>query len=85
MTIKNRHRIELEIAEAVITAAVKEGYTFMIDNGDDDERIKTSTKEETLKAMFATDEEHLFFVKNGKTICQISSAKCGAVAERTIA
>ena len=67
MTVENRQRIEREIVTAVVQAAHEQGFTFMINNGgDDDEEIATSGIEETLKEMFATDEERLFLVKDGR-------------------
>ena len=70
MNVQNRQRVEKEIATAIINAAIAKGYTFKVDNGgDDDEVISTTTLDETLKAMFATDEEHLYIVgPNGKNI-----------------
>jgi trehalose utilization protein len=63
LNVKNRQRVEREIATAVVKAAVAKGYTFIIDNGgDDDEHERTSTEEATLKAMFATDEDRLWVV-----------------------
>lgn len=67
--IKNRQAIERRIVSEAINAGIKEGYTFIIYNGgDSDEEIKTTNKQETLSAMFATDEERLYLCKEGKKI-----------------
>lgn len=69
MNPKNTQRIEKEIATAFIRSAIAAGYTFEIDNGgDEDEIIKTAGEEKTLEAMFATDEDRVYVVNDGKAI-----------------
>jgi hypothetical protein len=67
--IQRRIRMERSIARAFVTSAHKMGFTFQIDNGgDDDEIVKTSGVKQTLDEMFATDEERVYLVKDGKRI-----------------
>jgi hypothetical protein len=69
MNLENRKRVEREIVTAVLQSAVARGCTFKIDNGgDDDEIIPTEGVEKTLEEMFATDQETLYIVKDGKEI-----------------
>jgi hypothetical protein len=69
LSVENRQRVERKIARAIIKAAIALGFTFIIDNGgDDDEEIKTTTLSKTLKEMFATDQEKLYLVKDGKRV-----------------
>jgi hypothetical protein len=67
MNIQTRISIEKKIAKAVVREAIKLGYTFEIDNGGDfGEEIKTTHESETLKEMFATDQDELYLIKDGK-------------------
>ena len=69
MGIKTRSELERLIVRKVVSAAVKEGYTFVIDNGgDSDENVKTEGVEPTLNEMLQTDQEKLIFVKDGKRV-----------------
>lgn len=67
--VQKRQKIERRIATAFIKSALAKGYSFKIDNGgDESETIKTTALQETLNAMFATDQEHLYICKDGKAI-----------------
>ncbi len=62
MSVKMRQEVERKIAEALIQEALDAGYSISVNNGGDDDEIDPSTKKDViLNAMFATDEEHLFF------------------------
>jgi hypothetical protein len=59
-TLARRIAAERRIARRLVRDALAAGYTISVDNGEGEEGpFKTETK--TLDAMFATDEEHLFF------------------------
>ena len=69
MTVKTRQKIERQIAAQVVKDALTAGYEIRIDNGGDEMEPRTEqTQEAILADMFATDEEHLFFFKDGKKI-----------------
>lgn len=62
MSVKMRQEVERKIAEALIQQGLDAGYHISVNNGGDEDEIQPSTdKNEILNAMFATDEEHLFF------------------------
>ena len=68
INIKERQRIEKKIVTAVVDAALKEGYTVIINNGGDDDEITSTDRAKILKEMFATDEERLYVAKDGKIV-----------------
>lgn len=69
MNIKLRQQIERQIATAFVDEALKQGYSLTVNNGGDTDEIKPTTDQRTiLEAMFATDDEHLIVIKDGKRI-----------------
>jgi hypothetical protein len=64
MNTSARQYIERKIASAVVTAALKAGYSVSVNNGEDLPVKKSTDKALILKNMFQTDDEHLF-VYNG--------------------
>jgi len=70
MNVKMRQRVERAIARRVILDALAAGYALNVNNGGDEHELPApSTKvKEVLGAMFATDDEHLMFYKEGKRV-----------------
>lgn len=68
MSVKMRQEVERKIAEAVIDEALKQGYRLNVENGGDKFELPepTTDRDKILEVMFATDDEHLFFYKEGK-------------------
>jgi hypothetical protein len=70
MGVKMRQLVEREICTAVVDALLAAGFSISVDNGDNSDReyeIANSTdKDAILKAMFLTDDEHLYVERNGK-------------------
>lgn len=66
--VKKRQAVEKRIARQVITDAIKDGYSLNVFNGGDTYELPApSTKvKDILGAMFATDDERLYFWKDGK-------------------
>lgn len=70
MSVQMRQRVEKIIARRVVLDAINAGYALNINNGGDtNEMPQNSTKaKDVLAEMFATDDEHLLFYKNGKCV-----------------
>jgi len=69
MNIKLRQQVERRIAGAFVREAIKQGYSMTVNNGGDTDEIEPSNTERAiLDAMFATDDEHLIVIKDGKRI-----------------
>lgn len=62
MTVETRQKIEKRIARAVIKNAIGAGYALAVDNGEETTKPSTNASA-VLKAMFATDEEHLIIYR----------------------
>lgn len=65
--ITMRQKLERKIARALILQGLAAGYAIVVDNGEE-ETPPLDSVTKILKAMFATDEEHLRFFKDGKYI-----------------
>ncbi len=65
-SVINRQKIERKIASQVIKSAIAAGYTFLIVNGEDE--TETSKYTQTLNAMFQTDMDKLYLMKDGKSV-----------------
>jgi hypothetical protein len=64
MSVKARQRLERMIARRVVLDGIRAGYSLSVDNGGDEDEIVKSTKaKDILEAMFATDDEKLYFYK----------------------
>ena len=70
MSVKARQRLERMIARRLILDAIAAGYSLNVNNGGDrSELIRPSRNvREVLSVMFATDDEHLLFFKDGKRV-----------------
>ena len=69
MSVKMRQHVERQIARRLILDGLAAGYSLSVDNGGDEDEIAPSHKcKEILDAMFATDDEHLKFHKDGKYV-----------------
>ena len=68
--VAKRQKIEKAIVRRVIRDALKAGYKLNISNGGDGYELPEPTDKYKVanEAMFATDEEHLYFFKEGKRI-----------------
>ena len=67
MSATMRRIVEREIAAALIADGLAAGYAIAVNNGGDEDELPPSTDAEAiLAAMFATDDEHLHFYKDGK-------------------
>lgn len=66
--VKLRQMVERRIARKVILEGKKHGYTFNVNNGGDTYELPGPTADHkiVLDTMFATDEEYLYFFKDGK-------------------
>ncbi len=57
-----RSQMETSIVSAVITSALAAGYSVSVDNGGDEDELARSTDlTAILGALFATDDEYLYF------------------------
>lgn len=62
-----RQVVERTIAARVVLDAIAAGYSLTVNNGGDKNEISPTQEADTvLRAMFATDDEHLFFSRDGK-------------------
>jgi len=68
--VKRRQEMERRIARKVIEEGKKLGYSFNVNNGGDENELPqpSRTTKTVLDAMFATDDEHLLFYKDGKRV-----------------
>lgn len=68
--VKLRQMVERRIVRKVILAGRKAGFTFNVANGGDHPELPDPTNDvrNILGAMFATDDEHLLFYKDGKRV-----------------
>jgi hypothetical protein len=69
-SVKARQRVERSIIRRAILDALHAGYTLNVNNGGDTHELeKPSGKcKDILGAMFATDDEHLIYYKDGKRV-----------------
>lgn len=58
-TVAERQKIEKEIAKAIITSALEEGYSITVNDGEEDVLDKCFNEEAILAHMFTTDENKL--------------------------
>lgn len=74
MSVEKRQAIEKRIVRKIVQDAIDMGYRMNIDNGGDDEELPgpSNNFDEINKALFATDEEHLFFY-------DVDGKHCGTV------
>lgn len=71
MSVKMRQIVEKEIATAVVAALLKAGFILAVDNGDNDGReyeIVSANAVRIVKAMFQTDEERLYAIKDHEPV-----------------
>jgi hypothetical protein len=70
MSVKMRQEVERKIATAVIDAALAAGLKLNVDNGGDTEELvePSDKKHEILEAMFAADEDRLYFYRSGDKV-----------------
>lgn len=70
MITQSRQRLERRIVRRVILDGKKAGYLFNIYNGGEGYELSepTARVKALLNAMFATDDEQLFFFKGGKRV-----------------
>ena len=70
MTVAMRQRVERRIARRVVKDALAAGFSLNVNNGGDTNELSLPSvkSKEILGAMFATDEEHLIFYKEGKGV-----------------
>ncbi len=61
MSVKMRREVERKIVSAVIKSALLAGYEIGIDNGGDEYECKSTDYGTLMKAIMATDDEHLYF------------------------
>ncbi len=67
MSIKMRQKVERKIASRLVKDGLAAGYSISVNNGGDEDEIESSRGYKTIMgAMFATDDEHLIFHKDGK-------------------
>jgi hypothetical protein len=59
--VKIRQEIERKIVEKVIDSALLKRYRISVNDGEATVLKESMKKAEILKAMFSTDEDHLFF------------------------
>jgi hypothetical protein len=68
MGVKMRQMVEREISEAIVDALLKAGFEIGVDNGDnsgrDFELPNSVDRKRIFKAMFLTDEDRLYAIKN---------------------
>lgn len=61
--------IEREIVTALVRQGLREGYTISVSNGGPGYEIRQSADEAAIMAaLFATDDEHLYYHKDGKRV-----------------
>ncbi len=78
-SVKMRQMVEREIATALIRDGLAAGYFISVNNGGDEDEIKPSRSAEViLGAMFATDDEHLRFFKDGKCVGWVYFIYCNS-------
>jgi len=65
MGVKMRQLVEREIATAVVNSLLAAGFAISVANGED-EIFSMGNADAVLKAMFLTDDEHLYAEKDGK-------------------
>ncbi len=69
MNVKMRQLVEKEIVTAVVKQALAAGFALSVNNGGDEMEIEDVMDESAvLAAMFATDEDLLYFSKEGKDL-----------------
>jgi len=69
VNVKQRQRIEKEIASIVVHDAIAAGFTLSVVNGGDDYEIENcGDAVKILETMFLTDDERLYFVRDGKNV-----------------
>mgnify|MGYP000638497353 CR=1 FL=1 len=70
MTVATRQRIEKRIVRRVVCDALAAGYALNVNNGGDGPELAepTTVRKTILGEMFATDDEHLLFYKDGKRV-----------------
>lgn len=69
-SVKMRQMVEKRIVRALIRDALAAGYSLNVHNGGDTNELpapSTSAKE-VLAVMFATDDEHLLYHRDGKRV-----------------
>lgn len=65
MGVKMRQLVEREIATSVVDALLRADFEVGIDNGGDEFELANSVdRDAILKAMFQTDEERVYAIKN---------------------
>ena len=68
--VVKRQKIEKAIVRRIVRDALKAGYTLNISNGGDGYELPAPTDKYKVAndTLFATDEEHLYFFKEGKRV-----------------
>jgi hypothetical protein len=68
--VAKRQAIEKRIARAFAKTVIAAGHSLLIDNGGEQgEEVKTTTVAQTMKEMFATDEERVYVIDaSGKNL-----------------
>ena len=66
MNVEQRQAIEKRIVKKVIEDGLAAGYELAVDNGGDGFEYCGADKKRLLEELFATDEEYLWFFKDGK-------------------
>ncbi len=69
-SVKMRQHVERLIAQALIKDGLAAGYAINVNNGGDKHELETPSTDAKVieETMFATDEEHLIFYKDGKRV-----------------
>ena len=68
MNVNMRQMVEKRIARRFINDAIAAGYTLTVNNGEETPIRNSAECAKILKEMFATDEEYLYVLKDGKAI-----------------
>lgn len=66
--VKARQRIEIHIAHALLTAAIAQGFTVRVSQGDADMEPMRSTVDEAMADLFACDDDRMYVFRDGKRV-----------------
>jgi hypothetical protein len=69
MNVSTRKEMERAIVQQVVASALAAGYALSVNNGGDEPEISPTTDQKlVMDTLFATDDEHLLFIKDGREV-----------------